>query len=52
MYRARARSEHLHIVLPSYLMDFIEELAKKHHTSRAHEIMICVLIRYMMARAK
>ena len=47
VYRRRSQSSHLHLVLPSYLMEYIEKLARAHKTSRSYEIGVCVLLRYL-----
>ena len=47
VYRRRRQSSHLHLVLPSYLMEYIEKVARAHKTSRSYEIGVCVLLRYL-----
>lgn len=46
-YHEKTRREHIHVTLPIYLLDYIEELARAHNTSRAHEIAVCILLRYL-----
>jgi hypothetical protein len=46
-HKDRVRTDHIHLVLPEYLMKFIEALADKHKTSRSHEIEVAVLLRYL-----
>lgn len=52
MNKDRVRTDHIHIVIPQYLMQYIEELANKHQTSRSHEIIVSVLLRYLNDASK
>jgi len=39
--------DHMHLVIPRYLGDWIEKLVEKHHTSRSYEVSVCILMRYL-----
>ena len=46
-YKQKTRVEYIHITVPSYLLDFIEDLARAHDTTRSYEIGVCILLRLL-----
>ena len=46
-YKKITRRTQIHISLPKYLMEHIEEISFHHGTSRSYEIEMCVLLSYL-----